>query len=76
MAHADTVRAPVTKKVISGITSRLSGLVKAHPIGQIGGFGGSKKQQKVHRVQQMNPKHSSPISDYLGADTAKEDEYF
>lgn len=76
MAHADTVRSPVTKKVISGITSRLSGLVKAHPIGQIGGFGGSKKQQKVHRVQQMNPKHSSPIADYLGADTAKEDEYF
>ena len=24
----------------------------------------------------MNPKHSSPIADYLGADTAKEDEYF
>ena len=72
MAHADTVRAPVTKKIISGI----KGLMGAHPLGQLAGLGGSKHQQKVQRVQQMDTKHSAPIAEYLGADTAKEDEYF
>ena len=38
MAHADTVRAPVTKKVISGI----KGLMGAHPVGQLAGFGLAK----------------------------------
>ena len=72
MAHADTVRAPVTKKIISGI----KGLMGAHPVGQLAGLGGSKHQQKVQKVQQMDTKHSAPIADYLGADPAREDESF
>ena len=43
MAHADTVRAPVTKKVISGI----KGIIKKHPIELLAGLGAAKKTQAV-----------------------------
>ena len=37
-------------------------------------FGGS--EQQVHHTQAIDPKHSGPIADYLGAATAPDDEYF
>ena len=43
MAHVDTIRAPVTSKIISGI----KGLMGAHPIGQIAGMG-SRAKNKVY----------------------------
>jgi hypothetical protein len=46
MAHADTGRASVTNKVISGI----KGLMGAHPIGQIAGIG-SRSRTRNLRVQ-------------------------
>ena len=71
MAHADTVRAPVTSKIISGIKS----LMGAHPVGQIAGIGNAKKPEKVHRVTTTSAE-LDPVSDYLGAEHAPEDDYF
>ncbi len=86
MAHADTVRAPVTKKVISGI----KGIMKKHPIGQLAGLGAAKKTQAVTSnalncgcgqtpcvtYGTNNKKEADPIAGFLNGVTAKEDEYF
>jgi len=71
MAHADTVRAPITTKMISGI----KGLLGAHPIGSLAGLGNKTKQEAVHK-EVIPPAHTTdPINDYLGAATAPEDDY-
>ena len=86
MAHADTVRAPVTKKVISGI----KGIIKKHPIGQLAGLGAAKKTQAVPSNElncgcgqtpcvtygTNDKKEADPIAGFLNGVTAKEDEYF
>ena len=75
MAHVDNIRAPVTSKIISGI----KGLMGAHPIGQIAGIGNAKKSRQANTVRRTlsQPEDTEdPLSDYLGAMTASEDEYF
>jgi hypothetical protein len=75
MAHVDNIRAPVTSKIISGI----KGLMGAHPVGQIAGIGNAKKSRQANTVRRTlsQPEDTEdPLSDYLGAMTASEDEYF
>ena len=57
--------------MISGI----KGILGAHPIGSLAGFGSKPKQAPVQR-QEIPPAHTiDPINDYLGAATAPEDDY-
>jgi hypothetical protein len=51
----------------------------AHPVGQIAGIGNAKKSRQANTVRRTlsQPEDTEdPLSDYLGAMTASEDEYF
>jgi hypothetical protein len=55
MAHADTIRAPVTSKIISGI----KGLMGAHPVGKLAGIGSSART-KANRMPPGMPSGAGP----------------